>query len=45
MLGLANSQAEMKDKRAARKTLENLQRRYPDSDAAQAAAKRLAALR
>jgi tol-pal system protein YbgF len=45
MLGLANSQVEMKDVRAARKTLEDLQKQYPTSEAAQAAKQRLATLR
>ncbi len=45
MLGLANSQAEMKDTRGARKTLEDLQKLYPNTDAASAAKQRLATLR
>ncbi len=45
MLGLANSQAEMKDVRAARKTLDDLQKTYPNTDAAVAAKQRLATLR
>ncbi|MFN9507162.1 MAG: tol-pal system protein YbgF [Rubrivivax sp.] len=45
MLGLANSQAEMKDTRAARKTLEDLQKAFPNTEAAAAAKQRLSALR
>ena len=45
MLGLANSQVEMKDPRAARKTLEDLQKAFPGSEAAAAAKQRLTALR
>lgn len=45
MLGLANSQSEMKDTRGARKTLEDLQKQYPNTDAAAAAKQRLATLR
>jgi tol-pal system protein YbgF len=45
MLGLANSQSEMKDTRAARRTLEDLQKQYPNTDAAAAAKQRLATLR
>jgi TolA-binding protein len=42
---LANSQSEMKDIRGARKTLEDLQKQYPNTDAAAAAKQRLATLR
>jgi len=45
LLAIANSQAEMKDSRSARKTLEELQRNYPKSEAAAAAKDRLAALK
>lgn len=45
MLGLANSQAEMKDVRGARKTLDDLQKTYPGTEAANAAKQRAATLR
>ena len=45
MLAIANSQAEMKDKPAARKTLDELIKAYPKSEAAVAAKERLAALK
>jgi tol-pal system protein YbgF len=45
MLGLANSQAEMKDVRAARRTLEDLQKAFPNTEAAAAAKQRLTTLR
>lgn len=45
LLGLANSQAEMKDTRAARKTIEDLIKAYPKSEAAQAGRERLASLK
>lgn len=45
LLAIANSQAEMKDTKAARKTLEELQRTYPASEAAAAGKDRLAALK
>ena len=45
MLGLANSQAEMKDVRGARKTLEDLIKAHRNSDAANAARQRLKTLR
>jgi tol-pal system protein YbgF len=45
LLALANSQAEMKDPRAARKTLEELLKSYPQSEAAAAGKDRLAALK
>lgn len=44
LLALANSQVEMKDPRAARATLDELLKAYPDSEAAQAGRQRLAAL-
>jgi tol-pal system protein YbgF len=45
LLALANSQAETKDTRAARKTLEDLIKAYPQSEAAQAARERLPSLK
>ncbi|MBA4177138.1 MAG: tol-pal system protein YbgF [Leptothrix sp. (in: Bacteria)] len=45
MLALANSQAEMKDARGARKTIEDLMKTYPRSEAAQAGKERLASIR
>jgi tol-pal system protein YbgF len=45
LLGLANSLAEMKDVRGARKALEDLQKAYPATEAAAAAKQRLATLR
>jgi tol-pal system protein YbgF len=45
MLALANSQAEMKDLRGARRTLEDLLKTYPQSEAAVAGRERLAALK
>jgi len=45
LLALANSQAEMKDTKGARKTIEELLKAYPKSEAAQAGKDRLAALR
>jgi tol-pal system protein YbgF len=45
LLALANSQAEMKDPRAARRTLDELMKNYPDSDAAEAGKQRLASIR
>lgn len=45
LLAMANSQAEMKDNRAARKTLDDLMKAYPASEAAQAGKERLATLR
>jgi tol-pal system protein YbgF len=44
LLALANSQAEMKDGRAARRTIEELIKEYPSSEAAQAGRDRLASL-
>ncbi|MDP2006450.1 MAG: tol-pal system protein YbgF [Rubrivivax sp.] len=45
MLALANSQAEMKDARGARKTIEDLMKTYPQSEAAQAGKERLASIK
>jgi tol-pal system protein YbgF len=45
MLAIANAQIEMKDAKAARTTLTELQKAYPKSEAAVAAKDRLAALR
>jgi tol-pal system protein YbgF len=45
LLALANSQAEMKDARGARKTIEDLVKAYPQSEAAQAGKERLASLK
>ena len=45
MLALANSQAEMKDAKAARRTIEDLMKAYPQSEAAQAGKERLASIR
>jgi tol-pal system protein YbgF len=45
LLALANSQAEMKDAKAARKTLEELVKAYPASEAAAAAKERMATLK
>jgi tol-pal system protein YbgF len=45
LLAIANSQAEMKDPRGARKTIEELLKTYPDSEAARAGKERLAALK
>jgi len=45
LLALANSQAEMKDPRGARKTIEELMKAYPKSEAAQAGKERLASIR
>lgn len=45
LLALANSQAEMKDPRGARKTIEELMKAYPQSEAAQAGKERLASIR
>lgn len=45
MLAVANSQAEMKDPRSARKTIEDLLKTYPQSEAAQAGKERLASLK
>lgn len=45
LLALANSQAEMKDPRGARKTIDELMKAYPQSEAAQAGKERLASIR
>jgi tol-pal system protein YbgF len=45
LLALANSQAEMKDTKAARKTVEELIKAYPKSEAAQAGRERLSSLK
>jgi tol-pal system protein YbgF len=45
LLALANTQAEMKDSRAAKKTIEELVKTYPQSEAAQAGKERLASLK
>lgn len=45
LLAMANSQAEMKDVRAARRTLDQLLKTYPQSEAAQAGRQRLASLK
>ena len=45
MLALANCQVELKDVRGARKSLEDLVKAYPQSEAAQAGKERLARLR
>jgi TolA-binding protein len=42
---MANSQAEMKDTKSARKTLDDLVKAYPKSEAAQAGKERLASLK
>ena len=45
LLALANSQAEMKDAKGARKTIEELVKVYPQSEAAQAGKERLASIK
>jgi tol-pal system protein YbgF len=45
LLALANSQAEMKDPRSARRTIDELLKAYPDSEAATAGKERLASLK
>ena len=45
MLSLANCQVELKDAKSARKTLDDLIKAYPKSEAAQAARERLAAMK
>ena len=45
MLSIANCQIEMKDTKAARKTLEDLLKAYPNSEAAVAAKDRVARLK
>ncbi|MFN9472972.1 tetratricopeptide repeat protein, partial [Acidovorax sp.] len=44
-LSIANCQVELKDARAARKTLEDLVKAYPQSEAAMAAKERLARMK
>ncbi len=45
LLAVANSQAEMKDPKGARKTIEELMKAYPQSEAAQAGKDRLASIK
>ena len=45
LLAMANSQAEMKDPRGARKTIDELVKAYPQSEAAQAGKERLASIK
>jgi tol-pal system protein YbgF len=45
LLALANSQAELKDPRSARRTLEELTKNYPGTEAAEAGRQRLALVR
>jgi tol-pal system protein YbgF len=45
LLALANAQAEMKDSRGARKTIEDLLKGYPQSEAAQAGKERLGSMK
>jgi tol-pal system protein YbgF len=45
LLAIANCQAELKDSRAARKTIDELMKAYPKSEAAQAGKERLASLK
>jgi tol-pal system protein YbgF len=45
LLALANSQAEMKDAKGAKKTIEELLKAYPASEAAQAGKERLASIK
>lgn len=45
LLAIANSQAEMKDTKAARRTIDELLKTYPKSEAAQAGRERLASLK
>lgn len=45
LLAMANSQAEMKDPRGARRTIEELVKAYPQSEAAQAGKERLASIK
>jgi tol-pal system protein YbgF len=45
MLAIANCQAELKDNKSARRTLDELLKTYPKSEAAQAAKERLASLK
>ncbi len=45
VLSIANCQIELKDTKAARRTLEDLTKAYPQSEAAQAGRERLSRLR
>ena len=45
MLAIANCQAELKDAKGARKTIDDLVKTYPKSEAAQAGRERLASLK
>jgi TolA-binding protein len=45
VLSIANCQIELKDTRSARRTLEDLAKAYPQSEAAQAGRERLSRLR
>ena len=45
LLAMANSQAEMKDPRGARRTIDELVKAYPQSEAAQAGKERLASIK
>jgi TolA-binding protein len=45
MLNIASNYAELKDLKNAKKTLQQLVKKYPDTNAAQAAKDRLAALK
>lgn len=45
LLAIANSQAEMKDARGARRTIDELLKAYPQSEAAQAGKERLASIK
>ena len=45
LLNIASCQTELKDRGAARKTLETLVAQYPDSSAAQTAKERLASMK
>jgi len=45
MLAMANTQAELKDTKGARKTIDDLVKAYPRSEAAQAGKERLASLK
>ena len=45
LLAIANCQAELKDTKAARRTIEELVKTYPKSEAAQAGRERLVSLK
>ena len=45
LLAIANCQAELKDGKAARRTIDELLKAYPKSEAAQAGKERLASLK